>query len=317
MRKTSTLTTFLLLFTLLGSRAQLTPRPGATWLFRSNLYGVQYGEKWEYQSSSSGPGGETVNMKVTVKCSGSSVVCTSPLQVSNRTFLITGDKVLMADGTVVADFSLQAGDTTASPFAYQIGNGAGNDQAACDSMLRIPAQIINSGTETVNGQNSRYYVKRYLYEIMDDMPLFGNRKYSEYTWITGGYWTYADQWFSGGGCGYVDGYVSRYLECYYDNSYAMPAVCDREWFNKLGVEETDLSDRLTLYPNPSTDVLNIGLPETDGTWRYQIVSVDGKRLANGNLNGNNRVEVATLGSGLYFLLLENGSRTARMPFVKQ
>lgn len=300
--------------TFLGLYAQLSLQPGATWLFRSQIWGVQYGEKWEYQSSA----GSLVNMRVTTKCFGAPpgfpLNCV-PEQVRTRQFTVTADKVETSDGITVADFSLQLGDLTDSP--YNFGSFP-SEPGFCDSLRLIPAKVVESGTETVNGTGSRYYVIRYLAGLMGSGPdsVWMERKFSEYAWIVGGYWWNADSWIFAQQCGIVDPIVMRVLECYYDNSFAQPAVCDQNWFTEMNVEKTELSMPVSVYPNPGTDRLNVSLPEGDAGWRYRVLSADGKQLAAGSLPGG-QVDIAGLASGLYFLLLENGSRTARSPFVKQ
>lgn len=304
---------FSLIFILITStvKAQLTLQPGATWLFRSTLWGVSYAEKWEYQGTT----GSTVSMKVTIKCLNASpghVPCQNTGE-SVRTFTVVGDQVTL-NGTLIADFSVQVGDLLPPPFA-----GPGSGEPACDSLKQVPATVIETGNETVNGENSRYYIARYLVGMANGDSVWATRKYSEYSWIlSDDYWDFSDRYISAPGvCPVLDPFVLRSLVCYFDDEYGAPAVCnDVLWFDNLGVDETDISNRISVFPNPGTDVLNVNLPENNGHWRYKILSADGKQLSHGSL-GTGQVEVSTLSSGMYFLLLENGSRTGRIPFVKQ
>lgn len=275
------------------------------------MWGVEYGEKWEYQNSTGTPGGQTITMKVTTKCLGSPPVCPVPLSVVTKQFYVTADKVTL-DGITIADFALQTGDTTASPFSY----GGGSFSPYCDSLANFPALVTQSGTENVNGVNSRYYVIRFLSGIMNDTDsIWGARKFTEYNWIDTGYWWFADVWvLAPPHCPIVDPYVLRDLYCYYDD--LQPAMCDMTWFDRMSVDENDISAQTKIFPNPAADQLNITLPETSGNWKFKIISADGKQLSVGSLVGN-RVDVAGLGAGIYFLVLDNGTKTGRVTFVKQ
>lgn len=280
-------------------------------MFRSQMWGVEYGEKWEYQNTTPLPGGHTIAMKVTTKCLGNQPVCQTPASVVTKQFAVTGSRATL-DGITIVDFSLQTGDTTVSPFYY----GGSGFSPYCDSLSRFPATVTQSGTETVNGISGRYYVIRYLSGIMNQTDsLWGTRKFTEYNWIDAGYWWFADSWvLAPEHCPVVDPYVLRDLYCYYDD--LQPAMCDMTWFDQMDVNENDISALTKIFPNPATDQLNITLPESDGNWTFKIISADGKQLSNGSLVGN-RVDLATLGAGIYFLVLENGAKSGRFTFVKQ
>lgn len=315
MRKFYVLSVFFMLAAL-AAKAQLALQPGATWLFRSNLWGISYGEKWEYMSSS----GNTIHMRVTTRCAGAFPgfpPCSQSVTVNDRYFTVTNDKVML-DGMLIADFSLQAGDSTASPYSYQAG--ITDSTGYCDSLRTHPATVIESGTETVNGLNSRYYVIRFVGGVMDDdngQPViqWGARKFSEYAWIVNGYWWFADQWIICDNI-IIDPYIYRGLVCYYDDQFAAPAVCELTWFDWMDVNETDISDRISVYPNPATDILNIRLTDLQFPTTYKVLSADGKIVSGGSLL-NNRLDVGAWPSGMYFLLLQNDGQTGRVAFVKQ
>lgn len=59
------------------------------------------------------------------------------------------------------------------------------------------------------------------------------------------------------------------------------------------------------YPNPATTMVNIEYA-VDITLNYSVISVDGRVAANGFTNsGNNTIDISSLKSGLYLLVLKN------------
>ena len=83
----------------------------------------------------------------------------------------------------------------------------------------------------------------------------------------------------------------------------------------LGLEDT-LTSGLILYPNPTRDILNLGVSQGFDEVIYTVFDVNGKRVMNGRLNGPS-LDVSELVTGNYFLrILQDGViKTER--FVKQ
>jgi hypothetical protein len=71
-----------------------------------------------------------------------------------------------------------------------------------------------------------------------------------------------------------------------------------------------------IYPNPTTDVLNIRMPAAKKT-TIKIFSVDGKQMP-ANTNGSNTftLDVANFPAGIYYLVAEEGKYRAVKKFVK-
>jgi minor extracellular serine protease Vpr len=57
-----------------------------------------------------------------------------------------------------------------------------------------------------------------------------------------------------------------------------------------------------VYPNPASDRLFI-TGETDGTETFELVSLDGKQIQQGRLNGS--IDISTLNAGMYVLTIKN------------
>ncbi len=99
-------------------------------------------------------------------------------------------------------------------------------------------------------------------------------------------------------------------------------------FNKKrveGVSVQDLNTPLTginVYPNPATDVLNISIEnEALNTVNVSIFSITGSQVyqLNRNVSGVNNLEisVADWQSGVYFVRIENGGKTAIQKLIVQ
>jgi hypothetical protein len=71
-----------------------------------------------------------------------------------------------------------------------------------------------------------------------------------------------------------------------------------------------------IYPNPTTDVLNIRMPAAKKP-TIKIFSVDGKQMP-ANTKGTNTftLDVANFPAGIYYLVAEEGKYRAVKKFVK-
>ena len=72
-----------------------------------------------------------------------------------------------------------------------------------------------------------------------------------------------------------------------------------------------------LYPNPTQDELNFRSTTLDfsATVTYEIYNLTGKRILNGTLN-NQKIDVRTLNSGVYFVNLSVGNTNQTLKFIK-
>jgi hypothetical protein len=81
----------------------------------------------------------------------------------------------------------------------------------------------------------------------------------------------------------------------------------------------DKNSKLTIYPNPVKDVLNIEIAnENSQNTELEIVGIDGKVALRSTLyNSVSSFSVATLAKGLYLLRCNNGRNIISTKFIKQ
>jgi PKD repeat protein len=99
---------------------------------------------------------------------------------------------------------------------------------------------------------------------------------------------------------------------FYDDLYIM---------NTAGVSEiTDVNDQIVLYPNPATDVLNIGLNDVSGSVTVNISNATGQivRKMSSTIEANQKLTVntASLPEGLYFVQVNCNGKMITGRFVK-
>jgi hypothetical protein len=83
----------------------------------------------------------------------------------------------------------------------------------------------------------------------------------------------------------------------------------------LGLDES-ANANLSVYPNPSSDVVTIESNMTEGS--IQIIDLTGKVVANQAVNGVATVfNTSALTNGMYTVILTNGSTVETRKFIVQ
>ncbi len=84
----------------------------------------------------------------------------------------------------------------------------------------------------------------------------------------------------------------------------------------VGIEEQQMI-AFDLYPNPTTDVVNISLPEK-GVFEIEIVGMDGAlAVKRNNCSGNQQVDLSVLSNGIYIVHISNGQATHTKKLIIQ
>lgn len=72
------------------------------------------------------------------------------------------------------------------------------------------------------------------------------------------------------------------------------------------IEEVTEIASLSVYPNPTTSLLNISIPEHNGNVDYNLYSLKGQQVYNGKMPANQKtqsLDVGMLASGTYILII--------------
>jgi hypothetical protein len=81
----------------------------------------------------------------------------------------------------------------------------------------------------------------------------------------------------------------------------------------------ELANAWNVFPNPSTDVLNVNISNEIKVTAIQVLDQNGRILLSqsANVNGFNELNVQTLATGIYTLRLVNDTQSLNKRFVKQ
>ena len=75
--------------------------------------------------------------------------------------------------------------------------------------------------------------------------------------------------------------------------------------NSLGLDTNSLSN-VTVYPNPTKDILNINIPQAIGVSKLKLFDIQGREVLEKTTNNTNEVlNIGNLQSGVYMLSIEN------------
>lgn len=301
------------------ANAQTFPLPGATWLFQSSLnpFVDVYAEKWEYMGDSS-LNAQIKKMKVTRKTlnPGWYPMDTTIIHVGYKYLLFSGDTVkdLDVSEAVIANFSVQAGDSLFTPFYHPLNIALLTENCTqMDSLLIFQKGVVSStGTDTQDGINSRYYFLKYVGEEWDTITI----KFAERSLITEAYWR--NQPYTNF-CGMINEASILHLECYYDNSFInIPCPQLDSWFEHLAVVEVQEWEG-KIYPNPVSDLLNVSNPMPISAKGY-IADAQG-RIVRKNIsiesNSLTTIPIQDLPLGMYLLNMFFGDGShIRQQFLK-
>lgn len=97
-------------------------------------------------------------------------------------------------------------------------------------------------------------------------------------------------------------------------NYTLLSGCDE--FNGIPMELNG-EGQLKIYPNPTSDVLNIKLPNSMvGNYDYTVVNLEGNIVSQGNINSDlNTIDVSSFSAGKYVLTLSNSESLIRGSFI--
>tara|TARA_R110000751_G_scaffold306182_1_gene424049 strand:+ start:898 stop:1662 length:765 start_codon:yes stop_codon:yes gene_type:complete len=91
------------------------------------------------------------------------------------------------------------------------------------------------------------------------------------------------------------------------------------WDTLLSVDDLNASTRFSVYPNPSSSIINIELNGSQTNLTYEVFDILGKQIVSEILEPGNssKIDVSSWNSGLYLIKITNGDQTETKRFVKQ
>lgn len=87
----------------------------------------------------------------------------------------------------------------------------------------------------------------------------------------------------------------------------------------LGAEDFDLLSRISLYPNPTKDIINIGISnELELPTSYVIYNAIGQEIQKRNIQSNEDLSISTanMNTGVYFIKIIKNNETKTLQFIK-
>jgi hypothetical protein len=194
------------------------------------------------------------------------------------------------------DFSAQVGDFWVVPEIYESG---------CDSVGRV--NVISVGDTLINSEVLRYIV------VAPDTPS---------DWIMQGLVVEK--------IGPIDWYMlpeqncmtdlmeGGPLRCYYDPDFDFSTDIAPYCDFTVGINEADLKNGFSIFPNPAVNTLKINCP-TDDTYHLSIKNIFGKTVWESNvITDGERLDVSGFSSGIYIVCLTDNqsiSKTLKLQII--
>ncbi|WP_339630350.1 M43 family zinc metalloprotease [Bizionia echini] len=89
--------------------------------------------------------------------------------------------------------------------------------------------------------------------------------------------------------------------------------------SSLSVSEFDLNNTISIFPNPTTSVLNIKTTDSDLPNNYAIYNMLGQVIRTATINGASDLQISTsdMSNGMYFIKISKDNATLTLPFIKK
>ena len=75
------------------------------------------------------------------------------------------------------------------------------------------------------------------------------------------------------------------------------------------------NDAFSLYPNPSSDFLNISNPNNVEIKNISVIDINGRTIK--NINSATTINVSDLNAGVYFVTIETAEGKSTKKFIKE
>lgn len=99
-----------------------------------------------------------------------------------------------------------------------------------------------------------------------------------------------------------------------------PEAIAIDYRNNTGIGNLQSVNKIKIYPNPSSAVITVEVPEGLYSDYFKVADISGRIIINESIRINNRtasIDISMLENGLYFLILFNNNEVLTSPFVKK
>jgi hypothetical protein len=191
-----------------------------------------------------------------------------------------------------------------------------------------PNSTTSSSRRTKTGttifQNNTWYCVTFVVKDEQDMNIYINGINDNGTYSgSGGPLAYSS---NAGTIGKADNYgvPPYYFEGKIDNFRYWNRALTQEDVTLISsstnINETkdNLSDKLIIYPNPVKDILYIDKKIPTNNIEYKIIDILGKNIDNGIIQNNSKphINIESLPTGIYLLILNDGAKNYSVRFIK-
>lgn len=211
------------------------------------------------------------------------------LQLSVNPVDTTFDNAAICDGQV---FDFYGTPLSTSGIYYH----SLSSQTGCDSVIRMSLSVLPAPPTPVVTYN--------LDTLFSDAAS-GNQWYYNYIAINGS----TDQYHVADQNGEYFVIVTGANGCLSDTSNVVNVI----W---ISVEDINSHKHLAVYPNPTTDVLNIRT-DFDEETEYRILSMSGQLLMTGSFSKSTAINIRHLERAVYILELTSGNSSKRIKVIRQ
>jgi hypothetical protein len=88
--------------------------------------------------------------------------------------------------------------------------------------------------------------------------------------------------------------------------------------NNVGLNSTNISNTLEIYPNPTSNILNIkSLDNHQSIKNIEILDITGKSILKRNFENENFITLRGINSGVYLIRIVSNKGIATLKFVKE
>jgi hypothetical protein len=178
----------------------------------------------------------------------------------------------------------------------------GTDEFGCSNMAMVDVEVVDNITISLAG----VVIETAGDDGEIDIEISGGAAAYDYDWSNDGTGEWGDdQDLTGVSGGIYTVWVMGSAGCEASRTFDLNS--------QVGIEDLAATE-IAVYPNPTTDFVNIQL---EGTFDYQLVAINGDILVAGNATDNEVISMKDFADGVYFVNVKNENATTTIKVVKK